>query len=160
MKARPRCAERTLARLLSDEFEKAGFSRVERIPVLGREGPDIEINELGLVIDVKSRLEVPRGYFEQPMDWGIHCAFPLSMLMDPQPDPVQKHSTSILVTRWLDHMDEWRRENYPDGISMLLLHRPQMPYGKAVIVIYSNLLVEYRNRWKKSTQSSYRPTTP
>jgi hypothetical protein len=152
MKARPRCAERTLAGLLSDEYEKAGYSRVERIPVLGREGPDIDINEMKLVIDVKSRLECPKGYFSgTPKLYGDHVVFPFALISS-MSWPVIAASPSVLVTRWLNHMDDWRREFEPSGISCLLLHRPKMPYGKAVMVIKFNSLEEYISRWKINLQ--------
>ena len=61
MKARPRRAEREVARHLSSFFEALGLPAVERIPVLGRTGPDITWNEFKLIVDVKSRLSVPKG---------------------------------------------------------------------------------------------------
>jgi hypothetical protein len=32
-------------------------------------------------------------------------------------------------------MDEWTRANEPDGISAIVLHRPQMPIGHSTVVI-------------------------
>ena len=37
---------------------------VERLPVIGRTGPDITMNKLALAVDIKSRLEVPKAVFE------------------------------------------------------------------------------------------------
>ena len=59
MKATPRKAEREIALVFSQFFSDIGMSPVERIPILGRTGPDITINEANLVIDVKSRKSVP-----------------------------------------------------------------------------------------------------
>ena len=62
MKARPRSVENRVANMLNDVFAAMDCS-VQRIPVLGRSGPDISLNELQLVVDVKSRLEVPKALF-------------------------------------------------------------------------------------------------
>ena len=52
-----------MAEHLTAFFNSLGLREVHRIPVLGRTGPDIEINEFGLIIDVKSRLSVPTASF-------------------------------------------------------------------------------------------------
>lgn len=149
MKPRPRRAENTIADLLSSEFEKVGLSRVERKPIIGRTGPDVTLNEMMLVVDAKTRLQVPRNYFKHRTTTkaGDHVFFPISMLSNP-PDVLSYHASSILVQRWLDHMDEWRRRECPDGISMLVLHRPKMPYGECLVVIKYSDLKEYQRRWK------------
>ncbi len=56
MKARPRCVERSVAEALSSILN----TPVERIPVLGRTGPDLTYHPpLNLIVDVKSRINVP-----------------------------------------------------------------------------------------------------
>ena len=61
MKARPRRAENRVADELNKWFMQQGFSPIQRIPIIGRTGPDYTFNELELVIDEKSRLEVPKS---------------------------------------------------------------------------------------------------
>ncbi len=138
MKQRPRRAEREVAALLSDFFLSIGCSAVERIPVLGRTGPDISINELGLVVDVKSRLEVPIGaFFDRVVHYrGIYWAVPLAKLSDLLISEGEEVSfKSKLMDAWYDHMDEWTQTHQPDGTSALILHRPKLPYGKAMFIL-------------------------
>lgn len=60
-------AERKIADELNRQFSDIGkFKTIERIPLLGREGPDLTVNESGLVINVKSRLEISRTLFPRP----------------------------------------------------------------------------------------------
>ncbi len=138
MKQRPRRAEREVAALLSEFFLSIGCSAVERIPVLGRTGPDISINELGLVVDVKSRLEVPIGAFSDRVVHyqGIYWAVPLAKLSDLLiSEGEEVPFKSKLVDAWYAHMDEWTKTHQADGISAIVLHRPKMPYGKAMFII-------------------------
>ena len=60
MKARPRSVENEVAKYLSRKFAALELDPVERVPVLGRAGPDVSINQSQLAIDVKSRKEVPK----------------------------------------------------------------------------------------------------
>lgn len=143
MKARPRRAEREIALILSALFEKHGYTKVERIPVLGRAGPDIEINEFGLVVDVKSRLEVPRLFAGESFDFGGLIGFPASESWG----ELVPHRPSILVEKWFAHLDEWRISNYPSGITALVLHRPGVPYGRAVMILAKPQTKEFINRW-------------
>jgi len=53
-----------VAKRLTAFFVSINMDPVERLPVIGRTGPDITMNQLGLVVDVKSRLEVPKSVFE------------------------------------------------------------------------------------------------
>lgn len=56
--------ERAVAAELNRVLSDAGkFSPIERIPLLGRDGPDVTINETGLVINVKSRKVIPDYLF-------------------------------------------------------------------------------------------------
>jgi len=142
MKARPRSVERKVAAFLSRYFVQLGLSPVERIPVLGRSGPDITSNEWGLVIDVKSRLEVPRTPFTPHpiIDFddelhliGIKLKDLALMVEGAEAHPID--FSSALIRRWYEHMDEWTRTNYPQGIPALVLHRPKMPIGAALLIL-------------------------
>ena len=141
MKSRPRSVEREVARTLSRFFIQQNLSPVERIPVLGRTGPDLTINELGLVIDVKSRLEVPKTPFTThpiiSFDDELHFIGArlrdLPLLVAGEPHPID--FSSALIRRWYLHMDEWTRIHYPGGIPALVLHRPKMPIGAALLIL-------------------------
>lgn len=137
MKPRPRHAERSIAEILSDFFSLYGYPPVRRIPVLGRTGPDIEINGFGLVVDVKSRLEVPKGvFFDRLVSFCDYLAVPMEMLGElliSEAEPVQ--FASVLVDRYYNHMHEWTVENCPSGITAVVLHRPKKPYGKAMLIM-------------------------
>ena len=141
MKPRPRSVEREVAAALSRYFIGQGLSPVARIPVLGRAGPDLTSNEWGLVIDVKSRLEVPKTLFTP----NTLIAFDeehlvgarlrdLALLTGDTPATIIDFS-STLVRRWYEHMAEWTRENTPEGIPALVLHRPRMPIGAALLIL-------------------------
>jgi hypothetical protein len=143
MKQRPRRVERKIAEIISAFSSLYGYSEVRRIPVLGREGPDIETNELGLVIDVKSRLEVPKLFVLSP---GEFIAYPKSLIavrLDEMEllstsKPNLKRMGSVTVQRWFDHMHAWKIENQPDGITALVLHRPGQEWAASALVINSN----------------------
>jgi hypothetical protein len=134
MKSRPRYAENRIAKELTEIFGVP----FERIPVLGRTGPDLTVNKTKLVIDVKSRQSCPKGYFWNDMLHlpGGHVSVSLQNLKDLDKLPKIWRHRSIVVARWLDHMHEWTVENVPDGISALVIHRPNMPYGEARLVFY------------------------
>jgi hypothetical protein len=136
MKSRPRSVEREVAKHLSEYFIKKGGSPVHRIPILGRTGPDISINEFGWVIDVKSRLQVPQHFITPGMFiYANLFSVPLETLeKETTVWKADKGEPSVLVKRWFDHMDEWTKENCPMGLTMLVLHRPKLPIGKSVII--------------------------
>ena len=151
MKGRPRSIERKVAEILSREFVDHGWSPVERIPVLGRTGPDITINEAEFVIDVKSRLEVPKTILVPKGKilcvFGDLIAFRLENInglfhkieMDGWIKSI--HSVVPKVVRdYYDHMNEWTQQHEPHGITMLVLHRSgihggRMPVGASSVVI-------------------------
>lgn len=152
MKARPRSIERKVAEALNAHFAPLGLAPVERIPVLGRTGPDISLNALQLVIDVKSRLEVPKAIFFPLMgpfffDGMIAVRLAnLPTLWDEEWSPAILDYSSKTIRDYLAHMEEWTRVKCPDGISCVILHRPEMPIGASVAVIYQNSrrrLIEY-----------------
>lgn len=143
MKSRPRSVEREVAKHLTAFFIPQGYSEVERIPVLGREGPDISINEFGLVVDVKSRLEVPKSY----MTPGVHGSLYGCHLDDIHFDLPASDFVSVIVERWFAHMHEWTVRKYKTGITALVLHRPRVPIGKSVLLIQD--VEEFQKRWKR-----------
>lgn len=144
MKSRPRRAENQIADHLSQFFTHNSLSPIERIPVLGRTGPDLTINESGLIADVKSRQACPKSTFSAVKRTGKarnkqHTAFQLDQLQecfidnpDTQYMPLRY---SKVVDDWLSHMDEWTKEFSPWGISGIILHTPQLPYGQSVLII-------------------------
>jgi len=151
MKSRPRKIERKVAEILSKEFVAHGLSPVKRIPILGRTGPDISLNEIKFVIDVKSRLEVPKLFHMPPgpcvlmFDNGL-IAFALeniASLLDNNMGTYEwfpKTGASKVVNDYYAHMDEWTKANEPAGITMLVLHRSgihggRMPVGHSSVVI-------------------------
>jgi hypothetical protein len=136
MKPRPRYAENRIAKELTEIFGVP----FERIPVLGRTGPDLTVNETKLVVDVKSRQSCPKTYFWSGMlhHPGFHYSIALKDINDIEKLPTIHRHHSVVVSRWLDHMHEWTVENVPDGISALAIHRPGLPYGEARLVFYSS----------------------
>lgn len=134
MKPRPRYAENRIAKELTDIFGVP----FERIPVLGRTGPDLTVNETKLVVDVKSRQSCPKTYFWNGMLHmpGGHISIALNDISRIESLPEIRRHHSIMVSRWLEHMHEWTKENVPDGISALAIHRPGLPYGEARLVFF------------------------
>ena len=141
MKARPRGVENKIATRLTSHFVKMGMSPVKRIPVLGRAGPDIDVNESGLAIDVKSRKEVPlRNYNfagKRIVRVGEMLAvkmsdFPLVFSDLPASEELKETKT---VRDYLEHMAEWAYEN--ECIPAIVLHRPGTRINNAVFIIYA-----------------------
>jgi len=157
MKSRPRSVENEVAAYLSNIFIQFGFSPVERIPAPGRSGPDITLNELELALDAKSRVAVPETIL-----FPIQCPFVfqggslvgvrlanLASILDSVTAPVD--FSSVVVRRYIDHMEEWTREKWPSAISAVVLHRPKLPIGNSVFVIYFTDYERLKNRWMKKT---------
>lgn len=147
MKARPRSVENRVAGEFSKIFTRYGLEPVARIPVLGRTGPDVSINKAGFVIDVKSRKKVPKTYLYVP--WkkcGIAQAGQFLLC------PIKHFDEFVIrgkrevgppldfqsgpVREWWLHMDEWTRRNRPGDFSMIVLHKPRIPIGNAVVVFH------------------------
>ena len=146
MLSRPRFAENKVASILSEKFEVIGLSPVERIPVTGRRGPDLSINESELVIDIKSRLQVPAGIFsDTAMFFDNYYAVPLSLFPE-LPDGIHSTFASVIVTKWFDNMGLWTTEKRRNGITALVLHKPKMPYTKAMLIIHKSKLEELCHR--------------
>jgi hypothetical protein len=153
MKSRPRATERRVAEILSDAFTGNGYKPVKRIPVLGRTGPDISLNELKFVIDVKSRIEVPRFVYlpggpalvsfpdMSLVGFKLECMLEfLNGAMREYDWLASRPGVSVIVKNWYDHMNEWTKENEPEGITMLVLHHSginggRMPVGHSTVVI-------------------------
>jgi hypothetical protein len=145
MKARPRHAENTVASLLSDFYKEIDMKPVERIPVIGRTGPDITLNEFQLVVDVKSRKAIPPKYvaFKKQYAYDFHyMIIPLHNLAEIRRKGFAPYSmaqviamNSKMIDGYWTHMDEWTQAHCPDGITAVVLHRPNLPYGNACLVI-------------------------
>ena len=143
MKQRPRRAENRIAEILNQFFTHNNLTPIDRIPVLGRTGPDLTINETGLAIDVKSRKSCPKKIFASTHKSGkamgdSYCAFSLEHLQDALAQGQGQYMTfteSKTVLKWLVHMEKWVKQNAPSGIPALVIHRPQMPYGKALLIV-------------------------
>lgn len=140
MKGRPRRIENEVAAWITQLSTPKGYAPVERKPVIGRTGPDITINEYGLVIDVKSRISVPKGIFVGPLEMialaglvGVRLD-QLSLLTVPY-EPTCIRKPSIVVQRWFDHMDGWRRQYCPEGVTALVLHRPGRHVHTSTLIV-------------------------
>lgn len=156
MKARPRSVENRIAEAMNVHYLKLRASPVERIPVLGRTGPDLTINELKMVVDVKSRKEVPKAIFFPLMgpftfDGMVAARLcNLPSLWDLEWGTALLDYSSKIIRDYLEHMDEWTKAHEKDGISCVVLHRPEMPIGSSVVIIHSinrRRLFEYAERY-------------
>ncbi|MGE5375916.1 MAG: hypothetical protein ACM3XO_12735 [Bacteroidota bacterium] len=141
MSDRWKAVERGAAAQLNSALSDVGkYSPIERIPILGRTGPDLTVNETGLVIDVKSRGRIPKRLF--PTSGHIHmigsmACFRLEDLSQVPEMPICASTPSWKdLTGWWTHMDEWTRDHEPRGITTILIHRPRMPIGHIGIVLH------------------------
>ena len=144
MKARPRSVEREVADYLSRIYRNNGYSPVNRIPILGRTGPDLEINEANLVIDVKSRIAVPQSHMlgrSKLGRFGEYVGVSLFSLGSELLKP-QDVRPSVMVRDWLAHMDEWTREFRPNGVSVIILHKPRTKIANAIFIVKTD---DWRN---------------
>lgn len=130
-----------LNRVLSDVGE---FTPVERIPLLGRAGPDLTVNETNLVVNVKSRLKIPVGCFPKAGEMlefapksadGLVCfrleeLSRIDRLFNYMPTKPSKQ-----IIDWWQWMDKWTKEFQPAGITCIVIHRPRMPIGHAGVVL-------------------------
>jgi hypothetical protein len=166
MDKRWKSVERHVATELNCILSDVGnhFSPIERIPILGREGPDLTINETGLVINVKSRKVIPDRLFPnsfQLLRIGDLVCFRLDHIRT-----AHLFEAGASVSRWeqlsdwYDLMDAWtqqlktiqttttimRNSRMPvekwtstfkeNCISAIFLHRPRMPIGHCGVVIH------------------------
>ena len=164
MKPRPRSVEREVAAALSALFDSIHHAPVERIPVLGRCGPDLSYNDLQLIIDVKSRLKVPQSHLAGTLPFltedgliGIRLERLLDLSWQAAFHKAEPTPASRTVRSWWEHMDEWRRDHEPQGVSALVLHRPRMPIGHATVIIHS---LDRSRLCQRLRSPSHRPPTP
>ena len=139
MKARPRRIENRVAQVLTAQFEPLGLSPVERIPVLGRRGPDLTWNEIKLIVDVKSRKACPKSFFHEGLFRHQKLlACPVGDITVFNCDLMGDLPASKQVNRWFHHMDEWTKAEMPSGITALVLHLPGLPVGRSALVIHTD----------------------
>jgi hypothetical protein len=130
-----------VAEILTEFSAPKGFAPIERIPILGRTGPDLTTNELGLVVDVKSRLAVPKhilpekGFMYWSLDGLVYIRLDDLYKATCHDLSVYIVPPSVQVGRWFNHMDEWRREKMPSGFAALVLHRPGMDVKDSAFVM-------------------------
>ncbi len=140
MKARPRGVERAVAAELSRWFAKYNLPPVQRIPVLGREGPDLSWNAAKLIVDVKSRKNNPK-YLRSPYPLvaGKLLGVPLNLLdvlVHGFPHPsVKTVKASFVLDKYFIHQDLWTKEHVPDGLTGIILHWPHQRISKAMLYI-------------------------
>ena len=134
MKRRPRRIESEVAKHLSKEFAKLKLDPVERVPVIGRTGPDLTVNSSRLAIDVKSRKEVPKvmwkfkrlGKFGGLLAVRL-CEFERIVADVPRPEVLLPKT----VKDYMDHMAEWDAGHIP----AIVIHRPGMWTANAIFLI-------------------------
>jgi hypothetical protein len=136
--------ENAAAGELNKIFTRYGHDPVERIPVLGRTGPDLTYNDtVKLIVDVKSRKEVPKSYLpgaEEILYDGELIAVRLedldSLASLPAARVRQIKPLKIPHEYWA-HMDAWTQSRMPDGITGVIMHLP----GKGSYMSRAPLLV-------------------
>ena len=153
MKGRPRRIEREVALHLSRYLATLGMGPVNRIPVLGRTGPDVDVLPgLQIAVDVKSRKANPKNY----KLYGNHLQFwgagelaqvgsrlsDLKTLFDVENISMHMYrNKSITVSDWLAHMSEWTLEQEISGVRIipaLVLHWPGTPVKFSTFLIYES----------------------
>lgn len=151
--------ENRVAGELNKFFEQSKLSSIERIPVLGRAGPDLTWNELQLIIDVKSRLSNPKMYRITRRHIVIFgdCDRPSIGVRIKDIDllffrsmPVVLRGSSVTVNRWLDKMDDWTLKNekeVPYGVSSIVLHWPKTYVENSTLLIYQDERGYLRERY-------------
>jgi hypothetical protein len=132
-----KAVERGVAEELNRVLSGVGnFSPVERIPLLGRDGPDLTMNETGLVINVKSRQNISGKLFPRSNEMlyvgDLVCLrmTDLCKLMDyynarrtmtkNTVDPV-KH-----LQDWYDTMEEWTQQLKNGHSTTTIMRHSQM----------------------------------
>jgi hypothetical protein len=155
MKARPRAVERQVAKYMSTKFAELGMSPVERIPVLGRTGPDLSINESTLAIDAKSRGKISGVLWTVVVDHPVRTFDGLMMaklchferlFADLLVSEVRDYQ-SKLVHGFLSHMASW--DKIENNIPAVVLHRPGRRIADAIFVIYEKDLETLRQIYKE-----------
>lgn len=171
MKGRPRSVENKVALHISKFLATLDLEPVERIPVLGRTGPDIDVwPGLQVAVDVKSRKACPKSYKlygPHLQTWGhevdneeiyyIGCRLgDLSMLFDVENIVMHMvRPASKVVSGWMGHMSEWTLEQEVNGyfedfiVPALVLHWPSTPVKNSTFLIYEHdrSLLDARRKW-------------
>lgn len=169
MKGRPRRTEREVASHLSEYYKTLGLTPVKRVPIIGRTGPDIEINELGLIVDVKSRKSVPKTPMPEqeeivycPGVWigarleDIDLLAGYPEVPNGECDYARKIKPYKSIIGWLDHMDEWTQLNRPNDISALVLHRTGGYISNSLVVIkQQEVFYDRVNYFKRATRREH-----
>ena len=139
-----KAVEHGMATAFTKVLSDVGMSPIERIPLLGREGPDLTVNESGLVINVKSRKCIPDRLLAPKNTYlfiGDLVAFRLAEMF-PLTDFHDRSAAKMIPWKqlqdWYAHMDKWTKEFQAGGISAIVLHHSKMPYGIATVVIHQN----------------------
>jgi len=151
VKARPRSVENEVAKYLSRKFAALELDPVERVPVLGRAGPDVSVNQSRLAIDVKSRLEVPKFMWHPKgaAQWGIQEPLVAVRLCEFEKLFGEIKPVSIIppktVRGYMEHMAAWSEEHIP----AIVLHRPRMWIANAIFVIREVDIERLRNNIPK-----------
>ena len=159
MKARPRGIENKIADQLTLHFVKMGMSPVKRIPVLGRAGPDIDVNESGLAVDVKSRKEIPLGNYRFARKKVVRMGEMLAVKLADLPliytdlPASEDLSETKTVKNYLDHMAEWTNDN--DCIPAIVLHRPGTHTSNAVFIIYARDRIRLKEKFNETNVRRY-----
>jgi hypothetical protein len=127
-----------VAEELNRFFTAHGLSPIQRKPVIGRTGPDYTTNELGLIIDEKSRRSVPKSYNPQGITRygnliGVKVCN-LGLLLS-EAGPSFSSPPSKIVTEWYEHMDAWTRDNFPGGIAAIVIRKPGSRMRNACFLI-------------------------
>jgi hypothetical protein len=159
VKARPRSVEREVANYLSGKFSEMQLDPVERIPVLGRTGPDLTVNKSKLAIDVKSRLEVPKVMWHHhgAARWGIEGTEPIvtvrlcefeKLFAETKPVSIIPPKT---VRGYLEHMAAWSDEHIP----AIVLHRPRIRIANAIFVIREADIQRLMNNIPKYSEAKW-----
>jgi len=144
-RARWKDVERTAAAKFTELLSGVGMSPMVRIPILGREGPDLTLNESRLVVNVKSRKVIPGRLFAPGLLTmryeGDLIGFRLSRLLTFTGNEIYvRQAPWKPLQEWYELMEKWTKEFEPDGISCIVLHRPGMPVGNSTVVIHQKNL--------------------
>lgn len=151
--------ETKTAKFLNDTFSPYNISPTARKPVNGRHGPDLEPNELGLIIDIKHRNEIPIGFY---LEHGIEVRGNLLIvrleeildLLNEEIDPVTlpHRKPSMIVNRYWKNIDKSR---VPNGTPCLVLHHKNKSIGASTFVINRKDLKNLQNRWRQLNGKEY-----
>jgi hypothetical protein len=140
--------EKKIAEEINKYFTSVGMNPIERIPILGRDGPDLTVNESGLLIDVKHRISNPKlfqfedGRVAQSGKFLLAVKIKDIKLLAEGKDIDIMLKSSRVVRKYYEHMrDHSKKKKYlPDGnvIPCIILHYPGCKYEDSVLIIDKN----------------------